>query len=209
MGVAYSKTDVVQAALFEAAALGASVTWGAAAGMGIATAAVIAMSMKTAPAGQGRLAALATGLFERSALYGLASGASLAVSGVTVRGTVVSLTGPAEVNEAAAAALAMVLTLQVVVMGAWLAYSQPRSFGAIARSWRPALLAGLAGGFGSICWFLALGLQQVAYVRTLGLIEIVATVALSRFLFKEHTRLRDLIGIAALLAGIALVLNAG
>ena len=66
-----------------------------------------------------------------------------------------------------------------------------------------------AGGIGSICWFLALGLQQVAYVRTLGLVEILATIAISRLMFKEHPRMRELVGIFILLIGIALVLNAG
>ena len=48
--------------------------------------------------------------------------------------------------------------------------------------------------------------QRKANVR---LALILATVALSRFLFREEPKRRELIGIAILLAGIALALNAG
>ena len=46
-------------------------------------------------------------------------------------------------------------------------------------------------------------------MRTLGLVEILATIAISRLMFKEHPRMRELAGIFILLIGIALVLNAG
>ncbi len=204
VGVAYSKTDVVQAALFEAAVMGATVTWGAAAGIAIATFAVMLMSAR----GAHPLRSLAEGVFERSAVFGLLSGASLAVSGVAVRGAVLALEGA---DEAAGAVVALltVLTIQIVTMGVYLLAREPASFGAIGRSWKASLFAGVVGGLGSLCWFFALGLQQVAYVRTLGLVEILATVALSRFLFKEHPKRRELVGIVILLTGIALVLNSG
>jgi drug/metabolite transporter (DMT)-like permease len=206
VGVTYSKTDVIQAAIFETAVLGASIAWGAAAGIVIATAGVMMISLKP---GQRSLRALVTGLGEPAALYGLLSGASFAISGVAVRGAVTTLDAGGGVHGAALVALITVLTLQVVVMGAWLAWRQPGSFAAIASVWRPAMFAGVAGGFGSICWFLALGLQNVAYVRTLGLVEILASVALSRFMFKERARPGEYVGIAILLTGIMLVLNAG
>lgn len=206
VGVAYSKTDVVQAAAFEAVVLGAAITWGAAAGIAIATVAVMLMSLKP---GVRPLEALVSGLAERAAIYGLLSGASFAVSGVMVRAAVLSYGPETALAGAAASALVTVLALQVVVMGAFLIWREPGVFGAIARSWKPAAGAGLAGGIGSICWFLALGLQQVAYVRTLGLVEILATIAISRLMFRERVAAREITAIALLLGGIALVLNAG
>lgn len=206
VGVAYSKTDVVQAAAFEALVLGAAITWGAAAGIAIATLAVMLMSLKS---GVRPLEALVSGITEKAAVYGLLSGASFAISGVMVRAAVLNYGPDAPLAGAAVSALLTVLSLQVVVMGAFLVWREPGTFAAIGRSWKAAAFAGAAGGIGSICWFLALGLQQVAYVRTLGLVEILATIAISRLLFKEHPRTRELAGILILLAGIALVLNAG
>lgn len=206
VGVAYSKTDVVQAAAFEALVLGAAITWGAAAGVAIATIAVMVMSLKP---GVRPLEALVSGLTDRAAIYGLLSGASFAISGVMVRAAVLAYGPETELAGAAASALLTVLALQVVVMGAFLLWREPGVFAAIGRRWRPAALAGTAGGIGSICWFLALGLQQVAYVRTLGLVEILATIAISRLAFREHPSRREIAAIFILLAGIALVLNAG
>lgn len=206
VGVAYSKTDVVQAAIFEALVLGTAITWGAAAGIAIATFAVMLMSLKS---GAKPLDAMISGVSEKAAVYGLLSGASFAISGVMVRAAVLHYPAETALAGAAVSALLTVLILQVVVMGAFLCWREPGTFAAIGRSWKPAAFAGAAGGIGSICWFLALGLQQVAYVRTLGLVEILATIAISRLLFKEHPRRREIVGILVLLAGIALVLNAG
>lgn len=206
VGVAYSKTDVVQAAAFEALVLGAAITWGAAAGIAIATLAVMLMSLKS---GARPLEALISGVTEKAAVYGLLSGASFAISGVMVRAAVLNYGPQAPLAGAAVSALLTVLSLQVVFMGLYLLWREPGAFAAIGRSWKAAAFAGAAGGIGSICWFLALGLQQVAYVRTLGLVEILATIAISRLMFKEHPRTRELAGIFILLIGIALVLNAG
>ncbi len=206
VGVAYSKTDVVQAAAFEALVLGAAITWGAAAGIAIATIAVMLMSLKS---GARPLEAMISGITEKAAVYGLLSGASFAISGVMVRAAVLHYPAGVPLAGAAVSALLTVLTLQVVFMGAYLMWREPGTFAAIGRSWKPAAFAGAAGGIGSICWFLALGLQQVAYVRTLGLVEILATIAISRLLFKERPRTREIVGILILLVGIALVLNAG
>jgi hypothetical protein len=127
VGVAYSKTDVVQAALFEALVMGAAVTWGAAAGIAIATFAVMLMSAR----GERPLQALLHGLGERSALFGLLSGASLALSGVAVRGTVLAM-ADADIAAASVVALLVVLTLQTVAMGGFLLVREPRAFRAIA-----------------------------------------------------------------------------
>ena len=98
-----------------------------------------------------------------------------------MRGTVLAM-ADADIAAASVVALLVVLTFQTVAMGGFLLVREPRAFRAIAGAWRASAFAGIVGGLGSLCWFFALGLQQVAYVRTLGLVEILATVALSRFL---------------------------
>lgn len=205
VGVAYSKTDVIQAALFEAAIMGAAITWGAAAAMALATLGVILISLKAAGRG---IAVVWEGLGEPSALYGLLSGSCFAVAGVSVRGAVLELSAAGPLA-ASIVSLLSVLTIQVAVMGGYLLVREPGAFRAIVRSWRVSGFAGACGALSSICWFLALGLQKVAYVRTLGLVEILATIMLSRFLFKEKSAAREGVGICLLLAGIALLLNAG
>ncbi len=204
VGVAYSKTDVLQAAAFEAIVLGSAVTLGAAAAMLIATAGVMLISFK--PTGRSAHGML-SGLADVSALYGLMSGAGFAIAIVSVRSAALALedSGP---FAASIVALLSTLVMQVVGMGAYLAWREPGSFAAMARHWKVPVFVGAMGAVGSICWFLAMSIQEVAYVRTLGLVEIIATITISRVLFKEKTVLREVAGIVLLLAGIALLLNA-
>jgi drug/metabolite transporter (DMT)-like permease len=60
---------------------------------------------------------------------------------------------------------------------------------------------------GTICWLTAMALQSVAYVRTLGLIELVFTFMISVFAFREKPKRNEVIGVALLVGGIALVLS--
>lgn len=202
-GVAYSKTDTIQAAAFEAAVLGAALSRGAAAGIAVATAGVIMLSLKSS---RNPLSALAEGLTQPAALFGLASGASFAVAGVAVRAAVTGFEGASTLG-AGASALMLVLSMQIAGMAAYLALRERGAFAAIAKAWRPAAFAGFCGAASSICWFLALGLQSVAMVRTLGLAEVVFTLLLSRFFFKERVTRFELLAIGVLLGGIALLLN--
>jgi drug/metabolite transporter (DMT)-like permease len=203
VGVAYSKTDVLQAALFEALVLGSAVTLGAAAAMLIATAGVMLISLKSV--GRSPLSILG-GLADMSAAYGLLSGAGFAIAIVSVRSAVLAL---AESGPFAASIVALLSTLamQVIGMGAYLMWREPGAFAAMARYWRVPVFVGAMGALGSICWFLAMSVQEVAYVRTLGLVEIIATIVISRVLFKEKAVLREIAGIVLLLGGIALLLN--
>jgi drug/metabolite transporter (DMT)-like permease len=51
-------------------------------------------------------------------------------------------------------------------------------------------------------------LQQVAYVRTLGLVELLATFAFSVLWFREKTRPTEVMGVALIVASVAMILNA-
>ncbi|HLJ62848.1 MAG TPA: EamA family transporter, partial [Stellaceae bacterium] len=87
--------------------------------------------------------------------------------------------------------------------------AHPSELWKLVLFWRGALLAGLAGVAGSACWFTAMTLQEVAYVRTLGTIELLFTLLSSYLLFKERPSRAELVGVALVLAGTVLVLNPG
>ena len=67
-------------------------------------------------------------------------------------------------------------------------------------------LVGLSGMVGSACWFTAMTLQNAAYVRALGQIELVFTFVASYLFFKETSNLSEIIGIIALVIGILILL---
>jgi uncharacterized membrane protein len=57
-------------------------------------------------------------------------------------------------------------------------------------------------------WFAAFALEQVARVRTLGLVEVLFAWAISKRVLKQPTSAREAIGVVLVVAGVALMLNA-
>ena len=202
-GIAYSKTEVVQAALFEAAFLGIALTAGGIAAIALATIGVMLISLRRSDA---PWRDLLTGWTDIAALLGLASGGLFAISAVAFRAASIGL-GHGSFLMSAGYTLAWAQTLQTILLGLWLAAREPGQLHAVARAWRPGTLVGLTGTLGSICWFTAFTIQVAAYVRTLGLFELVLTFLVGRFAFGERASRYEILGVAALIAGIVLVLH--
>jgi drug/metabolite transporter (DMT)-like permease len=204
LGVAYSKTELLQIAVFGLAFLGDPVTLPVALAVACGTLGVLLLS----PADPRRpFAALMTGLSTRPALLGLASGAGFAFAAVGYRGAALALDGSFLMR--AAAALAAAQFIQTFLLGGWLLWKTPRVVAGTLRLWRPSLFAGFMGAAASAGWFSAFALQAAAPVRTLGLIELVFSYAVSRKLFRERLSWLELAGMAFLAAGIAVITLTG
>jgi drug/metabolite transporter (DMT)-like permease len=204
-GVAYAKTEVVQAAVFEIAFLGAVVTWMGGLGIGLATAAVMLMSLVRSKA---PLRAFLLGWTEPTALLGLAAGGLFGIAAVGFRGASVSLGHPSA-WVAAAFTLVVATSIQTVVLGGYLLWREAGEVRRVFVEVRHGALVGLTSFVGSASWFTAFTLQIAAYVRTLGLIELAFTLMISRYFFRERPTWAEIAGLALLAVSIALVLNGG
>jgi drug/metabolite transporter (DMT)-like permease len=71
-------------------------------------------------------------------------------------------------------------------MGAFLALREPGEIRRVIEQAPTGALVGVTSAVGSACWFTAFTLQIAAYVRTLGLIELVFTVLISLYVFRER-----------------------
>lgn len=203
VGVAYSKTEVVQAAVFGLAFLGDPLTpWGAAAIM-VATFGVMLMSLIGS---EHPLRAIFIGWFERPALLGILSGALFAVSASGFRAASLSLGYPNPIV-AASYTLAFATVVQSLMMSAYIAWREREQFRRMVAAWRPSLFAGLTSMAGSACWFTAMTLQAVAYVRTVGLVELLFTFLVSALWFRERVRAVEVAGVVLIAVGIAMILN--
>ena len=203
-GVAYGKTEVVQAAIFEILFLGATVTWLGACGIAIGTVAVMIMSLR----GNRPVQAFVEGLGDPTSLVGLAAGGLLGLAAVGFRGASVSLEHPSAFV-AAAFTLVVSTAVQTLVLGSYLALREPGELGRVVANARTGSLVGFTSCLGSASWFTAFTLQIAAYVRTLGLVELAFTLLISRYAFREHPRRTELIGLGLLAVGIVMVLNGG
>lgn len=204
VGTAYSKTEPVQAALFGIVILGDRITAAAALAILVGLAGVLAISVARTPL---TLTGLFASLISRPALLGLASGALFGLSAVCYRGASTSLAGPGFLMQAGFT-LACVTVFQTGVMLAYMRLREPGQISTVLRHWRPSALVGLTGIGASACWFTAMTIQNVAYVRTLAQIELIFTFAAAYFVFKERPNHTEILGVVLIVAGIVLLLGA-
>ena len=202
-GVAYAKTEVMQAALFEMLFLGAVVTWLGAGGVALGTVAVMLMSLIRTDR---PLRTFLAGWSEPTALLGLAAGSLFGLAAVGFRGASVSLGHPSAFV-AASFTLVVATATQTLIMGGYLALRERGELGRVFAAAPTGLLVGIASALGSACWFTAFTLQVAAYVRTLGLIELAFTLAISLYAFRERPSRAEVVGLALLGVSVAMVLN--
>jgi len=145
---------------------------------------------------------LAGGL--KPAMLGLSSAALFAASAIGYRGAILSL-HQASFVVGATFSLAAGLTVQTLLLLAWLLLCNRKTLAALGRLWRPSLLAGFSGAAASQCWFLAFALATAASVRTLALVEILFAQGVTHFIFRQKTTFREVAGIVLLLAGAVLI----
>jgi drug/metabolite transporter (DMT)-like permease len=204
LGVAYSKTEVLQVAIFGLVFLGDAISGAAAAAVLAGTVGVLLLS----PADKERpLRTLLTGWTSRTALVGLACGALFALSAVGYRGATLALGGTPFVIAAAATLLAA-QALQTLLLGGWLLARDPAVVRRVLKAWRISLFAGFMGAAASAGWFTAFAIEPVAHVRTLGLIELVFSYAVSRRLFRERLAPLELAGMGLIALGVAVIMLA-
>ncbi len=202
VGTAYSKTEPVQAALFGLVLLGETVTLPAAVAIMTGVLGVILISLSKTP---GNWRELGSALLGRPAMIGLASAAFFGASAAAYRVASLSLGGPGFLMQAAFS-LACVTLFQTVVMATWMAWKEPDQLSASLRNWRPSIWVGFAGVAGSIGWFTAMTLQQVAYVRALAQIELVFTVAASWLFFRETLKRNELLGSCLIVLSVVAII---
>ncbi len=204
VGTTFTKTETVQAALFGIIVLGESVSPGAMAGIGVSLIGVVLISATGMPRS---LSDIARQCVAPPAVFGIASGACFGVSAVGYRAAALSLeTGDFIIR--AAFTLACVTTFQTIVTGIYLHIREPGQITAVLRAWRVAALVGLTGMLASVGWFSAVTLQNAAYVRALGQVELLFTFAASYLIFRERPSTNELAGIAFVTMGVLLLVLA-
>jgi drug/metabolite transporter (DMT)-like permease len=98
------------------------------------------------------------------------------------------------------------ILMQLVGMAFFLWWREPGQTIAVAQAWRVAAWVGLLSLFGSMAWFTAFALQNAAYVKALGQVEILASFAISVFVFGEKLRSSEALGILLLSLSVVLLI---
>ena len=201
LGIAYSKTEIIQVALFGFVVLGDPVTVTTTLAVACGTLGVLLLT----PADRERpLRTLLTGWTSLPAMLGLASGACFAFSAVGYRGAALAL-GDTPFMMSAAFALVVAQSLQTVLLGGWLLARDSSVVMRVFAAYRRSLFAGFMGAVASAGWLTAMAIEPIAHVRTLGLIELLIAPAVSRKLFREKLSRTEITGMALLTLGLVIV----
>ena len=114
----------------------------------------------------------------------------------------------ADVILRAGVTLAMVTAYQTGITALWLAWREKGEIGRVVASWRVSSLVGVTSMCGSFGWFLAFALQNAAYVKAVGQVELVFTFLASYFIFKERSTRKEIFGIALIVLSIFVLIAA-
>lgn len=201
IGLVYSKTEVIQVALFAVLFLGETLSTEAVVAIVISTLGVVLISPHP-PALEG---AKRNGA-DPAAFYGLASGSAFAISVVGYRGANLALDAGSPFL-AAAETLFWSQLLQAVLLCGWLLARRPAIVLDALRQWRVSMFAGVAGAAASLANVTALALAPASQVRTLILIEVVFSYFVSRRIFRESTSRREMAGIILIMVGVVLIVS--
>ncbi|MCH2096355.1 MAG: DMT family transporter [Rhodobacteraceae bacterium] len=199
VGLTLMKTETIMTAVVGMLVLGEALSgwgWGA---LVVGVAGVLLLS-KPPKAANGSV-------LNRGLALGLASGVFFAFSSVGYRGASLEI-AHADPFVRSSVTLALVATGQALGMALWLAW---RDRGQLCATWaarRTGIWLGLSSAAGSLMWFTAFTLQTAAYVKALGQVELILSLAVSVYFFKETVTRRELAGIAVLTLGILLLARA-
>jgi drug/metabolite transporter (DMT)-like permease len=200
-GVAYAyiKTEPVLVALFGVLMLGdhlAPLAW---AGIVVATAGILVISVNPR---QWR------DLFTqwRPMAIGIASGAFFGLASVAFRGAIVAVEGGSPLNRALTV-MVFVLVVQCVMLGVYLFVFDRRAFTGSLTVWRESMGAGFLGALATACWNTGLSLTAAANVRTLGLIEMPVAGWFNRRVSGRHLDRREWLGTLLVMGGIGLLMS--
>ncbi|WP_373635273.1 EamA family transporter [Yoonia sp. SS1-5] len=201
VGITFKKTEVLLSALVGFVVLGDVFTLPALGAMVLGLAGVLLLS--DPPGGSGPLHQR---IFNRATALGLGAGLLFGVSGNGYRGAALALEH-GDFFYRAIVTLAFVTAFQSLAMALWLVWRERGQITAVLVAWRIAGLVGLTSMIGSICWFAAFTLQNVAYVNALGQVELLFSIVIGAVVFGERISAREWQGLSLLtLSVIALVL---
>ena len=143
--------------------------------------------------------------WNQSALYGLGAGLAFSFTSLLIRHGSLSL----ELSSpelAAGLTLAAMVLLQTVICLGLVAARDASEIRSVFVHWKPGLFVGLTSVAGSAGWFTAFTLERAAYVKTLGQVEILLTLAISILFFKERPTPGEWFGITLVTLGVVVLL---
>tara|TARA_Y100000814_G_scaffold210911_1_gene156380 strand:- start:115 stop:1020 length:906 start_codon:yes stop_codon:yes gene_type:complete len=202
VSTAYTKTEAIQVAIFGAIFFQEYLNLLSSIAVILGMLGVIIMSSSQQNI---QLKSLLTGLNNKSVFIGITSGASFAFDALLIREAILILNHDIPLTNAALTLL-VILILNIIQLGIWIAYKNKTMFKGILSYWKRSLLIGFTSAIGSIAWFTAFALTQAAYVKTVGQVELLFSILVTQRIFKEGISRTEIFSIFLIVFSIVLLI---
>lgn len=140
----------------------------------------------------------------KTVIIGLACGTCFALTSLFVREASHLLNVP--FPHSAAWVLVWVLCIQTTLLVSYIAVKNRSTFIALKNNVKMTLATSIISCFGTICWFSAVSLHHVAYVKTLGQVEVLLTMLVAIFWLKNKVQKHEILGLLLIAAAAILVM---
>ncbi|MCF6440958.1 DMT family transporter [Pseudoalteromonas luteoviolacea] len=193
IGAGLAKSEALMAAILGMLFFGSALTWLGWIGVLIGGAAVLLLSGFSFK--QFNL---------KTACLGLLCGTCFALTSLWVREA--SLASGLPFPHSASWVLLCVLSCQTLILSLYIGITEPKAWQTLKSHLSMVLLISISSCIGSIGWFSAMSLQHVAYVKTLGQIEVFFTLLIAVFWLKSPPKKRDTLGLCLIALAAILVM---
>jgi len=201
VGTAYIRTDAIQSAIIGMVFFHESISFIGMIAIIIAFIGLIFISVTKEHIGLKRIIfAIST----PSALMGIASGTSFAISGLFVKNSTLSMPEtPIIIN--ASFTIVFLLFSQAIAVGLYLYFTNRDEIFKVKKYFKNGLIVGFTTLIVSTGWYTAYALSNVAYVKAVGQIGMIFSMLISKKFFKEKIQILEIIGIFLILSGILIL----
>ncbi len=199
VGVALSKTEVMLSVLTGFLLLGDGVSL--LGGLAILLGVLALFLLSDPPQAEGLWY---TRVFNRAAGLGLASGALFSISAVSYRGATLALPMGDSLLRGVVT-LACVTSFQLTIMLFWLLWRDRAEVLRVIAAWRIAGAVGLMSLIGSLGWFTAFAMQNAAYVKAVGQVELAFVIVGGWLFFGERLSSRETLGLTVLAVSVVVL----
>ena len=201
IGIAFSKTEVIQTTIFEILILGFIITSQLFVAILIGFVGVLFISKLK----------LFSSLTEKKILtkqviIGIFCGIFLGLSSVLYKASLDNITGVFLYKKVITLSC-FALLLQTIVMGSYILFFSKENLIKLLYIWKKGLPVGFFGCSASFFWFYAFSLTDATYVRAVGQLEIVFSLAISYLFYKERITIIEFFGIVLILVSIFALLQ--
>jgi drug/metabolite transporter (DMT)-like permease len=194
VGAGLAKSEALVAGVLGTVFFGSQLSWFGWIGILVGAAAIFVLS------GGGKKGQLSL----KTVIIGLACGTCFALTSLFVREASHLLNVP--FPHSAAWVLLWVLCIQTTLLVSYISVKNKKTFVALKNNVKITLATSIISCFGTICWFSAVSLHHVAYVKTLGQVEVLLTMLVATIWLKNKVHKHEIIGLLLIAVAAILVL---